>query len=159
MGAPRILIITPEISYLPEDLGNMAKHMHAKAGGLADVSASLVNALYQIGVDVHVAIPNYRRMFHIEACELIESELRLYHSKLPDDRIHLAEDRAFYYRDQVYSSRQKDFENPFRMATYRNKEEMTASIGTIEDNSFIRQVRKETKDFILEVNKILKAIS
>lgn len=104
MSAPRILIVTPEISYLPENLGNMAHQMCAKAGGLADVSASLVNALYQIGADVHVAIPNYRRMFHIEASQLIESELRLYHSKLPDDRIHLAEDRVFYYRDQVYSS-------------------------------------------------------
>ncbi|MBT8037888.1 MAG: glycogen/starch synthase [Verrucomicrobiae bacterium] len=104
MGTPRILIVTPEISYLPENLGNMAQHMRAKAGGLADVSASLVSALYRIGADVHVAIPNYRRMFKIEASQLIESELRLYHSKLPDDRIHLAEDRTFYYRDQVYSS-------------------------------------------------------
>jgi starch synthase len=105
---PRILIVTPEISYLPENLGNMAEHMQAKAGGLADVSASLVNALYQIGADVHVAIPNYRRMFHVEACQLMESELRLYHSKLPDARIHLAEDRVFYYRDQVYSSYSMD---------------------------------------------------
>jgi len=104
MNAPRILIVTPEISYLPESLGNMARNMHAKAGGLADVSASLVNALHQIGADVHVALPNYRRMFHIEASQLIESELRLYHSKLPNEHIHLAEDRIFYYRDKVYSN-------------------------------------------------------
>ena len=37
MADPRILIVTPEISYLPEDLGDRARHMHAKAGGLADV--------------------------------------------------------------------------------------------------------------------------
>ena len=108
MADPRILIVTPEISYLPANLGSMARHMHAKAGGLADVSASLVNALYQAGADVHVALPNYRRMFHVETNQLVDSELRLYHSKLPSDRIHLAEDRVFYYRDQVYSSYRED---------------------------------------------------
>ena len=108
MANPRILIVTPEISYLPEGLGNLADHMHAKAGGLADVSSSLVKSLYEIGADVHVALPNYRRLFHIEPCQFLDMELRNYHSKLPSDRIHLAEDRVFYYRDQVYSSYYED---------------------------------------------------
>ena len=42
MADPRILIVTPEISYLPGELGNLADHMRAEAGGLADVSSSLV---------------------------------------------------------------------------------------------------------------------
>ena len=42
---PRILIVTPEITYLPEGMGNLAGKMSAKAGGMADVSASLVQAL------------------------------------------------------------------------------------------------------------------
>ena len=41
---PRILIVTPEITYLPEGMGNLAGKMSAKAGGMADVSASLVCA-------------------------------------------------------------------------------------------------------------------
>jgi ADP-glucose type glycogen/starch synthase len=48
-------------------------------------------------------------MFHVEIGNLISEELRVYQSKLPDDRIHLAEDRIFYYRDSVYSY---DEENP-----------------------------------------------
>ena len=52
-----------------------------------------------------------------------------------------------YIRDQVYISRQKDFDNPFRRATYRNQDEMTAAIGTIEDNGFVKQVRQETESF------------
>jgi hypothetical protein len=52
-----------------------------------------------------------------------------------------------YISQQVYTSRKKDFENPFRQLTYRNIEEMTAAIGTIEDNSFVKQVRKETQAF------------
>ena len=42
MKNPRILIVTPEITYLPEGMGNLAGKMSAKAGGMADVSASLV---------------------------------------------------------------------------------------------------------------------
>ena len=40
---PRILIVTPEITYLPEGMGNLAGKMSAKAGGMADVSASLTD--------------------------------------------------------------------------------------------------------------------
>lgn len=99
---PRILIVTPEITYLPEGMGNLAGKMSAKAGGMADVSASLVAALYELGADVHVALPHYRRMFHEETAKLVADELKKYKSHLPDERIHLAEDRCFYYRDTVY---------------------------------------------------------
>jgi hypothetical protein len=52
-----------------------------------------------------------------------------------------------YVATQVYVSRKKDYDNPFRKATFRNMEEMTAAIGTIDDNSFVKQVRKETEQF------------
>ncbi|MCQ2388504.1 MAG: glycogen/starch synthase [Kiritimatiellae bacterium] len=100
---PRILIVTPEITYLPEGMGNLAGKMSAKAGGMADVSASLVSALFDLGADVHVALPHYRRMFHLETAQLVSEELRKIKSRMPDSRIHLAEDRCFYYRDRVYS--------------------------------------------------------
>ena len=102
---PRILIVTPEITYLPEGMGNLAQRLNAKAGGLADVSASLVAALHaNENVEVHVALPNYRKMFHVDVFNFVSAELRVYSQKLPQDRIHLAEDRIFYYRDQVYSN-------------------------------------------------------
>ena len=52
-----------------------------------------------------------------------------------------------YIRDQVYISRKKDYDNMFQQNTYRNSAEMTAAIGTVEDNSFIKQVRLETGAF------------
>ena len=100
--SPRILVVTPEITYLPDGMGNMANSMTAKAGGLADVSSALVSSLLSLGADVHVALPHYRQMFHVDVGRLISDELRIYQTKLPDDRVHLAEDRAFYYRDTVY---------------------------------------------------------
>jgi len=47
--------------------------------------------------------------------------------------------------DEVFASRKKDYDNPFRQATFRNPEEMNAAIGDINDNSFIVLVRKETE--------------
>lgn len=52
-----------------------------------------------------------------------------------------------YVGDQVYITRKKDYENRFRQATFRNMDEMKASIGTIDENSFIVQVKQETEDF------------
>jgi starch synthase len=100
---PRILLVTPEVSYLPEAMGDTAQCVAARAGCLADVSASLISALVNLGADVHVALPNYRRLFNGNIFHLHESELRKYHEVLPDARIHLAQDRIFYYRDQIYS--------------------------------------------------------
>jgi hypothetical protein len=61
-----------------------------------------------------------------------------------------------YISDQVYASRKKDYDNPFRRATFRNNDEMKATIGTVEDNSFIIQVRKETEELKQLVEGIRK---
>ncbi len=63
-----------------------------------------------------------------------------------------------YVRDQVYLSRKKDFDNPFRRSTYRNEAEMKAAIGTAEDNSFIRQMNKDTEAFKEVVEKVKRQI-
>ena len=101
---PRILVVTPEITYLPEGMGNLAQRMCAKAGGLADVSASLVKALYDQGADVHVALPNYRRMFHLDVASVFDNEFQKVSRALPEQRIHLAQDRVFYHRSSVYGA-------------------------------------------------------
>lgn len=85
-------------------MGNLAQRMSAKAGGLADVSASLVKALYDQGADVHVALPNYRRMFHFDVAHVFELEYDKVSRSLPEQRIHLAEDRVFYHRSSVYGA-------------------------------------------------------
>ncbi|VGO15001.1 Glycogen synthase [Pontiella desulfatans] len=127
--SPRILIVTPEITYLPEGMGNMTNKLSAKAGGLADVSASLVSALYELGADVHVALPHYRKMFHVDIGGFIDNELLIYKSKLPDDRIHLAEDRIFYYQDKVYSNSQ---ETDLKIALAFQREVINNIIPTVK---------------------------
>ena len=101
---PRILIVTPETTYLPEGMGNLANAMVAKAGGLADVSAALISALFKQGADVHVAMPDYRAMFDNKLDPLLRKQRLMIREQMPEDRVHLAEDRAFFYMNHVYSS-------------------------------------------------------
>ncbi len=100
---PRILIVTPEVTYLPDRMGDMASFFTAKAGGLADVSAALITALFEQGADVHVALPDYRAIFSNGLTPVLKKEIRRIHRIMPDDHIHLARDRAFYYINRVYS--------------------------------------------------------
>ena len=100
---PRILIVTPEVTYLPNRMGSLASYLTAKAGGLADVSAALVNALFDQGADVHIAMPDYRAIFSEQVAPFLSKELQAIQNKMPGERIHLAEDRAFFYKNRVYS--------------------------------------------------------
>ena len=51
-----------------------------------------------------------------------------------------------------------DYENPFRRATYRNEDEMTAAIGRVEDNSFVKQVASDTEKELLQIDRILNIL-
>jgi NDP-sugar pyrophosphorylase family protein len=49
--------------------------------------------------------------------------------------------------DSAWSSRRKDYEDPFRKMMYESDEEMIAVLGRIEDNSFLNDFRKQTKEY------------
>ena len=49
-----------------------------------------------------------------------------------------------YICNEVRRTREKDYQNEFRNATFRSREEMIAAFGELEDNSFVRQVKDET---------------
>jgi hypothetical protein len=52
-----------------------------------------------------------------------------------------------YIDEQVYVTKLKDYTDPFRSITYRNKEEQMVVLGDIADNPFIRTAREETGRF------------
>ena len=56
--------------------------------------------------------------------------------------------------ERVFQSRKKDYDNPFRMATYRNEAEMNAALGTVDENSFVIRVREETEAYRERVARV-----
>jgi hypothetical protein len=55
----------------------------------------------------------------------------------------LAETRRWIAK-QVYISRAKDFNDPFRAITYRSKKEMEQVAGTARDNAFVKLIEERT---------------
>jgi hypothetical protein len=58
--------------------------------------------------------------------------------------------------DNIYSSRAKDYKNPFRKMVYENTAEMNEVIGRIEDNQFIQDKLKEADDFKKTIIRLIK---
>ena len=56
--------------------------------------------------------------------------------------------------EQVYLSRKKDHDNPFRQLTCRNEEEVQAVFGNIDENSFVCQMREECNRNLATIEKL-----
>lgn len=102
--APRILVVTPEVTCVPQGMGPASRTVSARAGGLGDICAAQIHALYEQGIDVHLAIPNYRNIFAINASSMPGIDIHRHKRELPENRIHLAQDRSFYYHPKLFLS-------------------------------------------------------
>ncbi len=96
-----MLLVTPEVTELPEGVGNAANFVRAKGGGLADISAGLFAQLHETDeFDVHIAMPKYDRQFVGEAANFRQLELDA--PKWERRGIHLVTDSAFSNIQEVY---------------------------------------------------------
>ena len=56
------------------------------------------------------------------------------------------------------SSREKDYTDYFRTITYKNQEEMLEVVGKLEDNSFLKELKIETDEFVKKLEGIFAKI-
>ncbi|MHA4810529.1 DUF4954 family protein [Flavitalea flava] len=56
----------------------------------------------------------------------------------------------------IYTSRAKDYTNPFRKMVYESTEEMNIVVGALADNSFIRQEKEALKKYRKEVGTVIQ---
>ena len=92
--------------------------------------------------------------------------LRFIYNKCPSltkeifiDALNKGEKIIQYVCDQVYESRKKDYENVIRNSTFRNLAERDAVNGKLDDNSFVKQIRKETEaglKYIADARELVK---
>ena len=97
---PRILFVTPEVVFMPEGKGNSSDYINTHIGGFGDLLAGLISDLFSLGVDVHVAQPDYRRIF----ADLSRSNRFTDVKKIPGDRVHLTRDKVFFYSNYLHSN-------------------------------------------------------
>ncbi|MCR4858746.1 MAG: DUF4954 family protein [Bacteroidales bacterium] len=113
--------------------------------------------------DIHRRYDEIWERYPLEKLRHAFSSLRfLYHEKygimtqeLWVKLLQKASDVQQFICDQVYLSRKKDYDNPFRNATFRNEEEKIAVIGELEEVSFVKQIREETEKNIQLFRKFM----
>ena len=99
---PRVLICTPEITELPEGMGNAGQYVRAKGGGLGDISAALIRYLHEDGrFQLHLALPKYEGKFQ-QVRDVEHRELDTLAPLLDRKGIHLVTDSAFSKLAGVY---------------------------------------------------------
>ena len=104
----KILFVTPEVSYLPASMSGMHTSLKARAGDLADISAAVIDTLHEKGADVHVALPDYRAIFNNHGNPLFQSQLSTIRTSSSETKVHLAQDRAFFHKEKIYSHSDQD---------------------------------------------------
>jgi hypothetical protein len=57
--------------------------------------------------------------------------------------------------NNIYDSRAKDYQNPFKKMTYSNEDEMNEVVGKLDENVFICQQKEELNSFRLTVGDII----
>ena len=62
------------------------------------------------------------------------------------------------FQDSI-KSRQKDFDDPFRAMTYDSQKEMTAVLGTLNDNDFLHELRHSTEVFNTKLRVIFEGMT
>jgi NDP-sugar pyrophosphorylase family protein len=60
---------------------------------------------------------------------------------------------------QIYESREKDYHNHFKKATFRNQEEMEQVLGKPDDNLFIGVVQKDSAGFKEMIERVLARLA
>lgn len=60
--------------------------------------------------------------------------------------------------DSTLISRMKDFDDEFRMMTFRNSREFEAVLGSFEDNEFISEMKPEVDNFDEKLRKVFKEL-
>ena len=89
----RILFVTPEITFIPSVSGKYSDYRNSRPERFADFPTDLILGLLELSVDVHVAQPDYRRIF----ADISQSNPCMDDKEMPCDRVHLTEDRVFFY--------------------------------------------------------------
>jgi len=75
-----------------------------------------------------------------------------------NDALNKGEELLNFVCEQVYISRKKDYDNVIRNSTFRNLEERDAVNGKLEDNSFVKQIKKETAEAMANIAEARKRV-
>jgi hypothetical protein len=96
-----ILQIAPETDPLPEGMGDLARYISGKSGGLGEVVAALCEGLAEKGIECHLATLDLKRRFQKEG-GMEENQWRDFRDRTDPSRIHLISSSIFDNLQSAY---------------------------------------------------------
>ncbi len=89
-----VLLVSPETGRLPEAMGNLARYISGKTGGLGEVVSALCEGLRARGIDCHLATLNLKKRFQQES-NMDEHTWREVRYRVDPDKVHLVSSSIF----------------------------------------------------------------
>jgi glycogen synthase len=123
-----VLLVTPETDRLPDEMGDLARYISGKAGGLGEVVSALCEGLRSRGIDCHLAMLNLKKRFRQEN-GMDENQWRNIRYRLDPDKVHLVSSSVFADLPSAYSG------NPLLNAAEFQKEVVNNIIKTMRAKS------------------------
>jgi len=123
-----VLLVAPETGRLPEKMGNLARYISGKSGGLGEVVSALCEGLRARGINCHLATLNLKKRFQAES-NMDENTWREIRYKIDPDKVHLVSSSVFANLACAYTG------NPLLNAAEFQKEVVNNIIKTVRAKS------------------------
>jgi len=97
-----VLLVSPETGRLPDTMGDLARYVSGKAGGLGEAVSALCEGLLARGVNCHLATLDLKRRFQREN-NMNEHTWREIRYKVDPDKVHLVSSSIFAHLHCAYA--------------------------------------------------------
>jgi glycogen synthase len=97
-----VLIVAPETGRLPNEMGNLARYISCKCGGLGEVVSALCEGLRARGIECHLATLNLKKRFQRES-NVDEGRWQEIRHKVDPEKVHLVSSSVFAHLSSAYA--------------------------------------------------------
>jgi hypothetical protein len=141
---------------------NLGGQIVSKAD-LAVLKADIVTGKLDSWVDIHAryeelwkAYPEDKARYALHAIERVSGK-KIEDLSQKDWIGVLSEARSTFsfICDASFASRKKDYDDPFRKMSYEDAKEMTAVLGEFDDNSFLKDLKKQTDSYLAALKALI----
>jgi NDP-sugar pyrophosphorylase family protein len=127
-----------------------------------ELRKDIAKGVYKNWEEIHRVYDQWDEAYPLDRCRHAWASLAVlrYTDKIPDittfkKELTAALETRKWIDSQIYETRAKDYRNQFKKATFRNQAEMEQVLGKVNNNSFIRLIRKEGAAFNEMIERVI----
>ena len=116
-----------------------------------------VHAFYN---EVQNNYDDYKARYSVEILEQLYSRsIKEFDNEIYSDIVDDVSNMSELMYNSSVESREKDFTDYYRCMPYDSKEEMTAVLGSVKDNDFLKELERDTKNFKKDLKILFKGLT